>query len=140
MYIGDEVARLFALYDNNNWRGDLKWNLRNSSDIFTANISSSFISIKSIDGIINIDLNASNGKTKIDCNSNDVLSCIKGHEKELFKKIFVNIEDCPESIKNELYCYRYNYLKRIEEEKILQAKREKTLRYKFKSFMKKYLD
>jgi len=138
MYIGDEVAELFALYDNNR-RSDLKWNVRSSSDIFTVKISSYFISITSSDGIIDIDLNASNGKVKIECNSKDILSCIKGHEKELFKKLFVNIEDCPESIKNELYCYRYNYLKKLEEEKILQAKREKTLRYKFKSFMKKCL-
>lgn len=138
MYIGDDVSKIFTLYDDNRiWRDDLKRNVMSSSDIFTANIINNSISIKSTDGIINMELYGTGDKIKINCNSNDILSCIKGNEIELFKKIFVKIEDCPESIKNELYYYRYNYVKKMVKEKIMQAKKAKTLGYKIKTFIKK---
>jgi len=37
------------------------------------------------------------------CNSNNIISSIKGKEDEVFKRIFVKIEDCPENLRQTLY-------------------------------------
>lgn len=138
MCIGDEVARIFDLYDNDDvFKDRYKRDVRNYSNVFRVDMSGCIRVY--IYGIINMNLCPWKDEAEIECNSNDILSCIKDNEYELFKKIFVNIEDCPDSIKDELYCYRADYLKKLEDERNMEAKREKSLRYKFKSIMKKYL-
>ena len=58
-----------------------------------------------------------------DCNSNNVISVIRGKEDELLKKIFIRIDDCPEWSKEPLYIIRQKRL--LEEEKALREKRRK---------------
>lgn len=44
------------------------------------------------------------------CNSNEVMSTLKGKEDEIFKSIFVNILDCPRWIRTDLTKYRLKQL------------------------------
>jgi len=49
-------------------------------------------------------------KYKCDCNSILVLNAVDGKEEEIFKKLFVRIDDCPEWCKDELYQIRQEEL------------------------------
>lgn len=79
---------------------------------------------------------------KYKCNSNNIINEIRGNENELFKRIFIKIEDCPDWTKPILYEKRKNQLEeqqRIEEEKQKQEeKRQKilALKRKFLPFLK----
>lgn len=53
-----------------------------------------------------------------DCNSNTVISSLKGKECEIFKRIFVRIEDCPEWSQPILYEIRQNQL--VEEQIVVE--------------------
>ena len=83
------------------------------------------------------------------CNSTILLSALKGKEDELFKRIFVRIDDCPEWSRDELYKTRQQQLseerekekarlaeeKRIEEERLEQEREEqKKLAFRRKFF------
>lgn len=61
------------------------------------------------------------------CNSNNITSICRNNEDEIFKKIFIKIEDCPEWMRTKLFEIRHNQL--IEEQK-----REKRLELKRKFF------
>lgn len=61
-----------------------------------------------------------------DCNSNTIISALKGRESELFKRIFVKIIDCPQWSQPILYEMRQNQLdeeKRREEEELRTRQR-----------------
>lgn len=59
------------------------------------------------------------------CNSYSVISAIKGNEEELFKRIYINIKDCPKWMREELTVIRYNELKSEEEkERKIQEQKE----------------
>ena len=77
-------------------------------------------------------------KYDYDCNSNTVISAIRGKEDELFKRIFIRIDDCPEWSKQSLYQIRQEQLKeekRLEEEQLnIEIKRQKILALKRKIF------
>lgn len=60
------------------------------------------------------------------CNSNNIINEIKGHESELFKRIFIKIEDCPEWTRAILTEQRKKQLdKQQQNKKELQIKEEK---------------
>jgi len=61
-----------------------------------------------------------------DCNSNTVISALKGKESEIFKRIFVRITDCPKWSQPILYEMRQNQLieeKKLEEEKLREKQK-----------------
>ena len=60
------------------------------------------------------------------CNSNNIINEIEGNENELFKRIFVKINDCPEWMRLELYEIRQKQLK--EEQKIEDEKKYKEMK------------
>lgn len=72
------------------------------------------------------------------CNSTSVLTALQGKEDEIFKRIFVKIDDCPEWSKQTLYQTRQEQLaeeKRLEEEQLYkEMKRQKRLELKRKFF------
>jgi len=82
-------------------------------------------------------------KYRYDCNSNAIIEAVKGNEDEIFKRIFVKIEDCPKWCQEELYEIRKNQLE--EEQKIedkmkqQEMKKQKRLELtrKIFSFIKK---
>ena len=66
-----------------------------------------------------------NNKYDYDCNSNTVISTIQGKEDELFKRIFVKINDCPKWSQQLLYQIRQKQLKdELKKEKKLELKRK----------------
>lgn len=73
-----------------------------------------------------------------ECNSTSVLSALQGKEDEIFKRIFVKIDDCPEWSKQTLYQTRQEQLaeeKRLEEEQLYkEMKKQKRLELKRKFF------
>ncbi len=73
-----------------------------------------------------------------ECNSTSVLTALQGKEDEIFKRIFVKIDDCPEWSKQTLYQTRQEQLakeKRLEEEQLYkEMKRQKRLELKRKFF------
>ena len=73
-----------------------------------------------------------------ECNSTTVLSTLQGKEDELFKRIFVKIDDCPLWSKQTLYQIRQEQLaeeKKLEERKTYKKeKKEKKLELKRKLF------
>lgn len=70
---------------------------------------------------------SSYGEYSIKCNSSIVNDAFKNNEDEIFKRIFIKIDDCPEWTKSTLYEIRQ---KQLAEEK----KKEKRLEFKRKLF------
>lgn len=71
-----------------------------------------------------------------DCNSSIVISTLKGKEDEIFKRIFVRIEDCPEWSQLVLYEIRQNQLAGEKRKEMRKQKRLELTR-KFLPFLKK---
>lgn len=73
-----------------------------------------------------------------ECNSNNVLNLIRGHEDDLFKRIYVKINDCPKWSHESLYELRKNQLEEdqiLEDEiKYREMKKQKRLALKRKLF------
>lgn len=63
---------------------------------------------------------------RCECNSSKVNDAIRDYESEIFKKIFVKIEDCPKWMQQELYAIRQNQL--AEEQKIEDKEKYKQYR------------
>lgn len=77
-----------------------------------------------------------NNKYSLKCNSGLVNEAINGKEQEIFKRIFVRIEDCPQWSQTVLHEIRENQLS--EEEKIEKEKQKRLeLKRKILSFFKK---
>lgn len=74
----------------------------------------------------------------MECNSSIVIESVKNKESEIFKRIFLKIDDCPEWCQATLYEMRQNQLaeEQIIEEEIKQkeAKKQKKLELKRKIF------
>lgn len=62
------------------------------------------------------------------CNSGNVLNFLREKENELFHKIFVKIDDCPEWMRPILYLERQKQLQIEQEQFEIQAKKEKRLK------------
>ena len=77
------------------------------------------------------------------CNSNNVINAFNGQEVELFKRLFIDIKNCPKWSQNELYEIRKKQLeeeKRIEEEirkKEIRAQKKLALKRKIFPFLYK---
>ena len=71
---------------------------------------------------------------RIECNSGIINELLKDNEDEIFKRVFVRIDDCPEWCRQRLYEIRQNQLieERHKEEK--EAKKQKRLEFARKVF------
>lgn len=76
------------------------------------------------------------------CDSVSVLTALHGKEDEIFKRIFVKIDDCPKWSKQALYQIRQEQLKeekRLEEEQLYkETKKQKRLELKNKFFPRRF--
>lgn len=85
---------------------------------------------------------SSDSNYKYDCNSNNIIDILKDREDELFKKIYVRIEDCPEWMHAQLYEKRTQELEQQKKVECMQQEQEKKrqkridLRKKITSFFK----
>lgn len=109
-----------------------KNDVKSVNSSFDVNISSSnvtlFVRNKSTIFLKDFELVSYSNRDELyyDCNSNNVISVIRGKEDALLKKIFIRIDDCPEWSKESLYNIRQKQL--LEEEKALRIKTEKEKR------------
>ena len=66
-----------------------------------------------------------NHEYKYDCNSTKVMDALKGSEKQIFKRIFAKIDDCPKWMQEKLYEKRQKELaKEAKKTKRLELKRK----------------
>ncbi len=79
--------------DYKDYKND-KYNIHPINSLFDVYIGNDAINIQFKNDLYLIALSCSN-KYDIKCNSNIVIEGIKGKENEIFKRIFVNISDCP---------------------------------------------
>lgn len=100
----------------------------------------SFYNVLSSDYLKNFELSSVSYKNQYDykCNSVSVLTALQGKEDEIFKKIFVRIDDCPEWSRQTLYQIRKEQLekeRKLEEEQLSrEMQRQKRLELKRKIF------
>lgn len=121
LYLGGNIKEYFDLVsDKLIWSRQYVNSMDNSSD-FIVNISSRSISI--IASEFKMTLLSYNKEMEIECNSNDVLSIIRGNEYEIFKRIFVEISKCPEIIQDELHQARIESLKPKEEKRFSKLRK-----------------
>lgn len=78
-------------------------------------------------------------KYEYDCNSNNVTSVCRDKEDEIFKRIFIKIDDCPEWTHEILYAIRKEQLKEQEKLEYKEMKKQKRLELvrRFNPFRKK---
>ena len=69
-----------------------------------------------------------------DCNSNNVTSICRDKEDEIFKRIFVKIDDCPEWTREILYAIRKKQLEEQEKLEYKEMKKQKRLELRRKIF------
>lgn len=62
-----------------------------------------------------------------DCNSNNVTSVCRDKEDEIFKRIFIKIDDCPEWTHKKLYAIRKEQLEEQEKLEYKEMKKQKRL-------------
>ena len=146
--------KLLALYDEyikfTNFSTQFSNNVKPINSNFLVNISNDDVDI-----YINSKINSINkdfsllhsthnsGKYKCKCNSNILFDVINKNEDQIFKKIFVKIEDCPEWMRESLYELREKQVQdQLIEERTKQTKQFKKqkrleLKNKFFPFFKK---
>lgn len=112
--IGKEIQELFSLEsDINKLNSDFKFNIKND---FSFKVHVYFRNVViNIPSVLELKLSPLNDDVSVECNSYNVLSCISGNEVELFKRIFVKIDDLPNVIREDLYIKRREYLKDISD-------------------------
>lgn len=66
-------------------------------------------------------------KYSCECNSNNVLEFLRGNESELFKRIFVKIDNCPDWMRDSLYERRQTQFEKEQDQKEKAAIKEKRL-------------
>lgn len=112
--IGKEIQELFTLKsENNKLYNDFKFNVNNDSS-FKVDVLCGSVVIE-IPFVLKLKLSPLNDDVKVECNSYNALSCISGNEVELFKRIFVKIDNLPNDIREDLYIKRREYLKDISD-------------------------
>ena len=100
--------------------------LRPINSRFIIDVDNYGVEIKSSSNVFKLIFRSYSEEDKYECNSQDVISCIKGKEMEFAKKIIVRIEDCPEWMHGNLYSIREKEIKKIKcERERLEKKRQR---------------
>lgn len=113
---------------------------------FFVDISNSGVSISNDDffGEFELSLWSFDNDYEYKCNSIDVINTIRGKEEEIFKRIFVKIDNCPEwtksqlSIKRKDEVTRYRISQQKQQEKEMKRVRRRELANKIFPFIKDY--
>lgn len=147
--IGNELSLLCDLYEQyREFTEQFNYGIRAVNSNFLINLSSNEISFFARTGKYSFckdfELTAycydkfGNNQYGYNCNSNNILSLIRGQEDELFERIYIKIDDCPKWCQESLYEIRKNQLieqkKQEDEIKYKEMKKEKRLALKRKIF------
>ena len=137
-YLSELYDELMKLY---NFKTQFSYDIKSINSNFIVDISQYGVDIYDNSKILNnFKLSSHSYKNGYDyeCNSTTVLTSLQGKEDEIFKRIFVKIDDCPLWSKQTLYQIRQEQLaeeKKLEEQKIYEKeKKEKKLELKRKLF------
>lgn len=133
--LGNQISKLYDEYlehkeyyakiENYSYPKSVNSNFHICIGIVGINISSN-IEPKAKENIFSLSTEYSKSDYRYKCNSNNIINEIKGHESELFKRIFIKIEDCPEWTRPILSEQRKKQLdKQQQNKKELQIKEEK---------------
>ena len=128
--LGDYLSKLYdELIKFKKMEKEFKYWIDANNSNFKIDISKYGVSIKvnqpndRLKDIFCLKHSTYNSDYDYDCNSNEILSIMNGKEDELFKKIYVNIDKCPEWMQEELKNIRYNEL--IEEDRLEKEREER---------------
>lgn len=109
VYLGNEISDLYdKLLDYSDFKQQSNYDFQSKNSNFYVSISCNNVGVYYKTLCVN-SYGFQDGYI-INCNSNNVINTIKGHEKEIFKQIFVNIEDCPKWSRTLLYEIRQKQL------------------------------
>ena len=127
--IGKKIQELFTLKsENNKLYNDFKFNVNNDSS-FKVDVLWGSVVIE-IPFVLKLELSPLNDDVKVECNSYNALSCISGNEVDLFKRIFVKIDNLPNDIREDLYIKRREYLKDIsDKDKVHSSNKQFSLKH-----------
>lgn len=121
--IGTELSQLYDdLIKYSDYKNDYIFNVRPVNSKFLVDITSSGVSIYTklptniFTKEFNLKFPSYDDEYKYDCNSTILIEAFWGNENEIFKRIFVKIEDCPKWSQETLYEIRQKQL--VEEQKI----------------------
>lgn len=144
--IGDVLSRLYDEYiELKDFSTQFSNNIKSINSNFLVNITSDDINVhmnsKTSDSNKDFSLLHSvhnSDKYKCKCNSSLLFDVVNNNEDQIFRKIFVRIEDCPEWMRDLLYKIRkkqveYQTIEEKEEQKE-QLKKQKRLELKNKFF------
>lgn len=118
--IGQELSKLYdELIAFDNYHKEYSKNIQSQNSKFSVSINNE--GVKLLDPILTQDYkenefclstNEKDCEYKYNCNSSEIIGIIKNCEEELFKKIFVNISDCPKWSQELLHQKRQTQLER----------------------------
>lgn len=134
---GTEISKLYDDFlEYKNYKEDNRYGVKPINSNFLVDISYHGVSIcatnKSFNSSNDFELSFpeyydENHEYKYDCNSTKVMDALKGSEKQIFKRIFVKIDDCPKWMQEKLY-------KKRQKELAKEEKRAKRLELRRKIF------
>ena len=114
-------------------------NIRTMNSKFKVDISSFGVSLRSGGNNFSLDMKSYTDEPDYSCSSYNIISILDKKENELFKKIYVRIDDCPEWMHGILYERRASALQekeRLREEQSaieMKAKSKSEKRKKFRN-------
>jgi len=147
--LGNILSDLYDKYiENRQFKQEYNYNITAVNSNFNVDISSDALRLfnKNYEFVLN---NYISREYNYDCNSYELIDYIKGNEKKLFDKIYINISDCPKWMQEELKQVRYEELvnedrlekiaeekKRLEEldRQLKEQRKQKILAFKKKIF------
>lgn len=133
--LGSDLSRIYDEFiEFKNFKTENSYGINTINTDFNVNVSCfdiSFFNRKNTNSIFNNGFELTSysytSKYKCECNSLNILSIIKGNEDELFRRIYVDIEDTPK------WCHDILYEVRNKE-----LEQSKSLKEKIKLFIKRH--
>ena len=127
---GDEISKCYDKFiEDISFHRDYMRNIKSTNSNFIVNTDKYGICIsesKKYSSDFKMMAKLYESEYDYDCNSNNITNICRNNEDEIFKRIFIKIEDCPEWVRASLYGIRKNEL--VEKQKIEEKLRKKQKR------------
>lgn len=145
--IGNQISIIYdKLLEFKYFEEQHNYGFHSANSSFFVDIGKCGVSIlnEDFDGDFELSLYSCDNEWHYKCSSNDIINVLKNKENEIFKRIFVKIDDCPEWARAQLYVKRQDelteYRRAENERKILEqkAKEKEMKRVRRREFAKKF--
>lgn len=124
---GKEISERYDQFIKDiSYYSDYMNNVQSTNSNFKVNSDEYVINIKYNDSFT-LSARTYQNEYKYDCNSNNVTSVCRNKEDEIFKRIFIKIDDCPEWTHEILYAFRKEQLEEQEKMEYKKMKKQKRL-------------